>query len=213
MEPSFVLRDCQTFSFEHARYSLRISACVRLITAICVRIPVLYIISTHLWPMMPKHSNAASISIETGSRPMRRAVNIFAVVMETWTVFTCHLSGLKFCLLRACVSKSSCGEGGGGLANINSSNILWCSQCGADGGEGILEQTLDSRGCGSGTRWMAARGSGRGYFRFLFNNCLFPSGFLLHAWTRCHSRPLQVQTAEKALTLKDLKCRRCGRCF
>lgn len=102
-EPSFVLRDCQTFSFEHAHYSRCISACVRLITAICAHIPVLYIISTHLRPMMPKHSNAVSISIETGPRPMRGAVNIFAVVMETWTVFTCHLLGLNFYLLLACV--------------------------------------------------------------------------------------------------------------
>lgn len=52
--------------------------------------------------MMPKHSNAASISIETGSWPMRRAVNIFAVVMETWTVLTCHLLGSEF-LHSACM--------------------------------------------------------------------------------------------------------------
>lgn len=102
-EPSFMLQDCQTFSLEHARYSRCISACVRLITAICPHIPVLYIISTHLRPMMPKHSNAASISIETSSRPMRGAVNIFAVVKETWTVFTCHRLGLDSYLLRACV--------------------------------------------------------------------------------------------------------------
>lgn len=145
--------------------SLHLCICVCLITAICAHIPVLYIISTHLRPMMPKHSNAASISIETGSWPMRGAVNIFAVVMETRTVFTGHLLGLNFYLLHACVWVRRVV---GGLTNINTSSILWHSQCGAVGGEGMLQQTLGCRGCGRERIWRWHTGLGEVSFQWLF---------------------------------------------
>lgn len=88
------------------------------------------------------------------------------------------------------------------IANINTSRILWHSQCGAIGGKGMLQQILGCRGCGrERVRWLFAN-LGEVIWGQDFCSCL---GFcctleLGDKATRAR------QTVEKQLTSKSLNC-------
>lgn len=132
--------------------------CVCLITAICVHIPVLYITSTHSQLTMPKHRDADSIAIETGSQPVTRSsllrsVNIFFVVMEKWILFACHITFFPdFCVCD--LRRVACGRAGdiqrrsGPRWCINTSIDLWLSRCGVLLGAEMLQQTPRALHCG-----------------------------------------------------------------
>lgn len=63
----------------------------------------------------------------------------------------------------------------GGLANINTSSILWRSQCGAVGGEVMLQQTFGCRGCGRERVRRRRAGLGEvisGFFSITVCSCL-----------------------------------------
>lgn len=114
---------------------------------------------------MPKHSNAASISIETRSWPMGGGCKHFCCCHGNMDSVHMPSIGSEF-LPSACMHVR---QVVGGLANINTSSILWRSQCGAVGGEGMLQQSC--KGCGREHIRQRCAGLGEVISGFIFNNC------------------------------------------
>lgn len=84
----------------------------------------------------------------------------------------------------------------GGLANINTSNILWHSQCGAIWGEGMLQQTLGCRGCGRERVRRRRAGLGEvisGFFSITVCTCLGSCCTLELSDNATHARHRQLR--------------------